>query len=746
MNYLLIPTILIVGLSGIVAQVLILRELLVSFYGNELTLGLILSNWVISEALGVFIIGKYAERVKNRIGLFIILETIFSLFFLAAIYLSRTFKDIIGIPFGEGVGLPIIFFSSLFIIFPVSFCHGALFSLGCKIYSLSVKEEPGAIGKVYAWETLGTIIGGVITTYFFITLLKSFQIALIIFILNFIICLLLIKSMPKPRLRYSVIFTAALVFCLFLSGNLNKIHELSINKQFRPGKVLAYRNSVYGNLTVTQQEQQYTFFYNGIPVITTPYPDITFVQDFGHLPLLFHKAPCDILVISAGVGGLINEILKHPISKLDYAELDPLIINLVKKYPTGLTNSELTDKRVNIINLDGRFFIRTTGNQYDLILIGLSKPSDLSSNRLFTQEFFTLAKDRLRADGILAFWLPGSLTYLSQELKDLNACISNGLKNTYKYVRVIPGDYNIFLASSSQDILKIDSRLIAQRIKEQNIKSNLLIPSYLDYRLDGRSLDWFKLSLEGSTKKVNQDFLPLAVFKMLMILNKQFSPLLAKYLEMAEKLDLKRIAIFIFTVTLLLFYIFNRKSARLAKLSIAYSIATTGFFGMTASLILIFSFQIFYGYLYYKIGLLVSIFMAGIASGSILTTHGLKKIKNVLRLLIWLEVIVLVFAYLLAWLITKGAGLFFILFFISGMLMGLEFPLASKIYLAKRGRIGEVAGLLYGADLLGGWVAGLFGGILFLPILGLFKTCLVMLMLKLSSAFLLIIFRKRLSD
>jgi len=65
--------------------------------------------------------------------------------------------------------------------------------------------------------------------------------------------------------------------------------------------------------------------------------------------------------------------------------------------------------------------------------------------------------------------------------------------------------------------------------------------------------------------------------------------------------------------------------------------------------------------------------------------------------------------------------------------------------LAKRGRIGEVAGLLYGADLLGGWVAGLFGGILFLPILGLFKTCLVIVMFKLSSLMLLVALRKRLS-
>ncbi len=58
-------TILVIGSSGIVAQVMLLRELLVSFYGNELTLGLILANWIILEALGVFIISKSIDKIKN---------------------------------------------------------------------------------------------------------------------------------------------------------------------------------------------------------------------------------------------------------------------------------------------------------------------------------------------------------------------------------------------------------------------------------------------------------------------------------------------------------------------------------------------------------------------------------------------------------------------------------------------------------------------------------------------------------
>ena len=104
MNYPFLLTIIIVGLSGIVAQIIILRELLVSFYGNELTLGIILANWVLLEAIGVFFFGKYIDKAKDKTSAFIILQIIFSLALPLSVYFARTFKVASGIPFAEAVG------------------------------------------------------------------------------------------------------------------------------------------------------------------------------------------------------------------------------------------------------------------------------------------------------------------------------------------------------------------------------------------------------------------------------------------------------------------------------------------------------------------------------------------------------------------------------------------------------------------------------------------------------------------
>ncbi|MCX5697320.1 MAG: spermine synthase [Candidatus Omnitrophica bacterium] len=727
--------VLITGAGGIIAQVILLRELLVGFYGNELTIGVILANWVIAEAIGVSIGGWLAEKTKNKSNLFTILTASFSIVLPAAIYLSRIFKPLLGIPFGEGVGLPAILLVSFFVLLPAAFCHGALFNCGTNILS--------SLGRMYAWETIGTVAGGLIITYAFLPFVNSFLAVFIIGFAGLVSCFLLWRSLAKI-LKVILLMLCCFMIFLFLSGEIDHLQRNSIAKQWQKENVLSYRNSLYGNIVVTKQPGQLTFFYNGTPIIVSPHPDITFVEEFGNLPLLFHPHPKDILLISGGAGGLINEILKHPDVRIDYTELDPMIIEAVKNNPDELTAKELHSPRVNIIKMDGIFFLRNGRRQYDVIFIGISRISDLTENRFFTQEFFSLAKEHLNPGGILALRLAGSLAYLSQDLKDVNASVLNSLTVSYPFVRIIPGDSNMFFASANRDILQASPSLIAERASTRGITTNLLVLTYLQYRLDPWKVIWFHKSLAGATTRLNQDLRPYAVFKALVLWNKQFSPRLAGFLDSLEKIGLLQVAIAILLLTFILFLILRKLKQRV-KLALSLSIFTTGFFGMLITLMLTFSFQVFTGYLYHKIGLLVSIFMAGSAAGSLLIIKNTHAAKHAEVLFIGLELFIVNFTLLCAGIIylmaqhgLLGFPIFSALFFISGLLLGLEFPLAGRIYLGEKAGLGEACGALYAADLLGGWLAGIAAGVFFLPILGIFATCLVVALLKLSSLLLFI--------
>src|SRR5512137_1318493 len=108
--------------------------------------------------------------------------------------------------------------------------------------------------------------------------------------------------------------------------------------------------------------------------------------------MLFHENPESILILNGGAGGMIHEILRYPVRRVDYVELDPLLLKLVQEFPTPLTQSELSDKRVKIYYMDGRLFLQRTEGRFDIIFIGLPAPQSLQTNRLFSSEFFSMAR------------------------------------------------------------------------------------------------------------------------------------------------------------------------------------------------------------------------------------------------------------------------------------------------------------------------------------------------------------------
>jgi spermidine synthase len=738
------------GFSGLVAEILLLREFLIVFSGNEFSIGIILANWLLLEAFGSFFLGRQAEKSKNTLETFSWITLLFSISLPIALFLIRILKSTIGISVGESIGFFPMFYSSFLILLPVSILHGALFTFSCHIYSTFSAQDASSAGRVYAYETVGTVIGGIACTYLLVPYLDTFQAVSGLAVLNSVVCLALLAPYWKTGLYQKTILTISGAFTLLflvLTSQAHKLHHYSIKMQWKNHNIVHYQNSQYGNICVIENEGQYIFFQDGIPEIITPVPDISFVEEFTHLPLLAHPEPRKLLILSGGAGGVINEALRHPsIEAIEYAELDPLLIDLFRKFPTPLTESELNDRRVGIKHIDGRLLLKTTQSKYDLILLGITEPSNLQANRFFTKEFFSLASERLNERGILVLGLPGSLTYLNEEMVNLNSSIFHTVRSVFPYVRAIPGDgINLLLLSDSQEISMLDRTQIVERLSQRNIKADVMIPWYIEQKLHHGWQDWFSKLIEGGSQKVNSDFNPIGVFYSVSHWNALFAPSLRWLFRQFERINLGTSVLF-FALFLLLYWIVPSQRKRTFRAGIPFSIFTTGFAGMIFSLMLIFTFQSIHGYLFSWIGLLVASFMAGAAGGAMLMAMALDRIGNSFGLLKRIELAIVGFAIGCP-LIVIGANaylgspdtlflfrlLFLVISAISGFLIGSQFPLANKLYLGNSASLTRTAGLLYASDLLGGWVGGIMGAVVLLPVLGLVGTCITVGLLKLTS-------------
>jgi spermidine synthase len=752
-----------VGFSGIVVQILLLREFLIVFAGTELVIAIILANWLILEALGAYTAGKLIERSNNSVGVFVGINILFSLSFPFIIYATRLLKEIMGVLPGEGIGLAPIFISSLLLFAPLSFMHGALFSVSCRLHSKSFAftHKASPVGNTYIFETLGTIVGAVVFTYLFIPFLNSFQIAFLVMCLNLLLGLFLVAGNVKHSFSaklltgLSVVIIIATAILLIGPGS-KGFHQSTVQQQWPGQQVVHYRNSFHGNITVTSNNGQYTFFADGKPIITSPDPDLLFLEEFVHLPMLSHPDPRTVLVLSGGAGGMINEILKHPVNRVVYTELDPMLLEVVKIFPTPVSEVELADPRVNVEYLDGRLYVKQTTERFDLILVGATSPVNLQTNRLFTKEFFNMAEQRLGDGGILALSLPGSLTYLSRELKNINASVLTSLSAVYGNVRVIPGDINLYLASNANLDSLVSTPALSQRLYERNIQTGLMNTFYIDFKLDIRWTDWFFDSMQGASNQPNHDFRPRAMFYSIAHWNELFSPGTAKIFAWLENINLKHLAIPVFALMVILMLLGLKNRTKAANNAITFAIATSGFAGMLFELSIIYTFQTIHGYVFHHIGLLVTAFMIGIGAGGMVITARLSSIKNGIRVFLSLELLMLLFAVFMPvvfMVVVPGIfelgnsyivnGMFFLLSALAGFLLGAQFPLASQIILSNRDGVSHTAGKLFGADLLGGWVGGLLGGVALLPVIGLVQTSLVVVVFKVASILLLLLFSLR---
>ncbi|HOJ43434.1 MAG TPA: hypothetical protein PK800_04890, partial [Syntrophorhabdaceae bacterium] len=620
----------ITGACGIVAQTILIRELLILFSGNELSIGVIIGSWILWEAAGAYTAGKRHVKKELNINISMALTVLFSLLFPVSIYITRVFKVIAGIPLDTGAGILHIFYASFVILFPLGFLHGMLFTLICSFFGDLLEDKKDSIGMVYFYEMLGTIVGGMLLNLFFIQFFNAFTIAVYLCVISLLSCFLLSVSLKDTIKRG---FTVITVMFLLLSvialitGATKTVHNYSVNRQWSGRDVVYYKNSLYQNIVVIKDHEQFAFFTDGVYSMTIPMPDITFIEDLVHLPMLSFNGPENILVLSRGAGGIINEILKYStVKRIDYVETDPEFLKTIGLFATNAVKKELNNDCVKLHFTDGRVFLKNSFYRYDVIFINVPLPYTLQTNRFFTREFFGSVKKALKPNGVGILTLPASMAYYPVELKNLHACILKTVKSIFPYVFTIPGEYNIFVFSGARDSINFYPQNMFKTLKERQIKTRLMNVTYLEDRLDKKKIDWYLTNLNDVETDINTDFLPSGFFYALSYNNLLYSPYLKPFFELIKRINFKKILLGILMLTFLSFVI----SIQYRGMPILYSIGTTGLSSIILELILIFAFQIYFGYVFYEVGILITVFLGGIASGGIIAIAPvMKRVKDV---------------------------------------------------------------------------------------------------------------------
>lgn len=681
------------GIVASIFQLVTLREFSFSIAKNELAFVLATGFWIIFCALGSIV--KSSKKLRES-SLCILASLSFSL----SLCLIHLAKSLIELKYYEATSLSFILFLSVILIGPTAFIIGLTFRHFTEEYVKNNHPQKNVYAKFFAFEAIGFFLGSITFTLYFIDYTNPLIFSLLPLIL-----------LPSIRNHYKKILPACIIIIVTVISILS--FNSILKKEFANANILANLGSGYGPIIVVHKANATIIFSGGSSLATSE--DASSNEEFIHMSLsaaepLVYK---DILFIGAALFGQAEEIAKYKLSSLDCLQMNPLISRLAKnKLSPGIKN------KISFITNDPRGYLKNTNKQYDAILMNMPAPTNLSLNRYFTEDFFELIASRLKPKGVFSFTIPSKREILSPQFIRFNSSIINAVDKVFTNKLIIPSDTMTIIASHKQKINDYDLLDNFTRTKPKTIF--FTIYHFKDYLAP--AMRNYTQNLLDKTIPPNTDLNPSGFLNYLILEQIKFYPDL--------RIDFKKMRSGIIASLLLLGVVILIFSYLSKKASCLLNILAIGFSSISFSSIIFVLFQLYCGALFWKLGLLMALFMAGLSSGTFLISAIKSYRANLLSgiYLFWMIVIFILFSNLK---IIGSSGyaefIFYSFALICGFLTGSSYPLLAQNLLENKFNHKSITMDIYSADLIGAFLGTVASGILLIPFLGIAYTLLTLI-------------------
>ena len=236
-------------------------------------------------------------------------------------------------------------------------------------------------------------------------------------------------------------------------------------------KTLAQIQSPYQKVEVFDTQQFGKMFRLDGRMMTSEADEFFYHECMTHPAALSHPNPESILVIGGGDGGSSEELLKHPsVRRIVMAELDPVVIEISKKWLGSIHNGAFDDPRLEVKIGDGFEFVKSTPERFDMIVLDLTDP-DTPAFHLYSEQFFRMCQRILRPGGMLTLHL-GSPVYQAETVSKNAANLRKVFRHVAPmslYVPLYGSLWCLAVASDTTDPRACSTDTIEQRMAARDI-------------------------------------------------------------------------------------------------------------------------------------------------------------------------------------------------------------------------------------------------------------------------------------
>ncbi|MCB0386147.1 MAG: hypothetical protein KDD43_12205, partial [Bdellovibrionales bacterium] len=320
---------------------------------------------------------------------------------------------------------------SALVIFPSTFFMGAFFPYALHLYQELRNQEalPVATGRIYAFNTVGGVIGSLAAGFLLIPRLGISGTIAISALCGWLVALcfllLLIPGLTKiVQLKYLVIVSIltlggllavplhdplltsqGLYLSMTTEGVLSAVEE---QREENPSRLLHYQEGIHGSVAVIANEfgtGKVGLRVSGKPVAGAGHNDRKHLVMLGQIPLLLHPNPESVAVVGLGTGITAGHVLSHQTVKtVDILELEQGVVE-GSRFFSHINGRPLEDPRTRVILEDGRIYLKYTSKKYDVITSDPISPLVSGGGNLYSREYYLEAAGKLNEGGVFCQWI-----------------------------------------------------------------------------------------------------------------------------------------------------------------------------------------------------------------------------------------------------------------------------------------------------------------------------------------------------
>jgi spermidine synthase len=303
---------------------------------------------------------------------------------------------------------------------------GASFPCVVKVAARSVDRVGLDVGRLYAVNTLGAILGTVCAGFLLIPSTGVQSAVKVAVLLNLAVgaaiavgsvrvsspwqwatsTLLSVATLAGvlwiPAWNQAVMASGVAVYARTYQGFAGR---LELARAFPEQRLLFYEDGLSATVSVHRVGENIFLRVNGKTDASTGKDMHTQIM-LGHIPLLVHPNPKAVLIIGLGSGVTAGAVAQYPVERIDVVEIEPAVVKAARFF--ARENREvLNDPRVRLVTADARNFLLVTPRRYDVIISEPSNPWIGGIATLYSREFYQLARQRLNPGGIMLQWVHG---------------------------------------------------------------------------------------------------------------------------------------------------------------------------------------------------------------------------------------------------------------------------------------------------------------------------------------------------